>query len=163
VIDWRRLAGVGVLCSALTLGVHGAEARPGDGWAAHADTLARVCVAEADGSQADCAAILWTLEHRRQVTGAPVASVIVYSATLKLPNERAERIHTLSLEELHPLRARQIREARMLVDAWLEGRVKDPCPSATHWRGTSDAHPSWLVEVDCGGTRNTFGRTKGAP
>jgi len=48
------------------------------------------------------------------------------------------------------------------AQAALDGILYDPCDGvASHWRGPHDKTPAWFESVDCGRTKNIFGRTKG--
>lgn len=139
--------------------------RPPEDWAKHTDTLARVLVAEADGSRADWAAILWVLEHRRgRSRSKSAARALNYSATLRKLNKRAAFIHTADASQscteacMRAARARQFLDAFDFVRDWLAGHVPDPCPAATHWRGIDDPKREDHEVVACGPTRNIFGR-----
>jgi hypothetical protein len=45
------------------------------------------------------------------------------------------------------------------VEAWLSGKLRDPCRGrAWHWGGTIDEPWKKLEQVDCGETKNTFYR-----
>lgn len=137
-----------------------AFARPSPEWAQHADTLARVLVAEADGSRADWSAMLWVLEHRREQSGALASQVLRYSRTLQSTTQRTRRIHELPRSELSSARARQLADAIDHVHAWIAGGVPDPCPGADHWRGLTDSEPDWFSPVSCGPTRQIFGTAR---
>ena len=130
-------------------------------WAFHADTLARVLIAEADERPADWAAIAWTLDHRlrsgdKRCANDP-AQIINYSATLRKLTDRVREFHVSDPAEMQRARARQYGRAFAFVRAWLKGKIPDPCPGSTDWRGVDDAHPDWMDEISCGSTINVFG------
>lgn len=127
--------------------------------------LARVLVAEADGSRPDWLAILWVLEHRRQrahKAGRPrtLRETARYSALWRSRSPRAREIRALGHADPEvphgPRRARQWEAALRFVDTWAAGATRDPCPTATHW---DRQEPPWpWVRVGCGPTVNLFGR-----
>jgi hypothetical protein len=123
----------------------------------HVETLSRVMVAESHNPH-DWRAIAWVLEHRRRNIGArSPGSVIRYSATLRRLTPRARVIHG-PLRGFSPPLVRQYARAVSLARAWIRGRVSDPCPNATDWRGIHDRPRAWMVPVHCGPTDNVFGR-----
>ena len=123
--------------------------------------LARVIVGEADGSRADWAAILWTLEHRRDRSdGLSLLAVAQYSVVLRVNTPRAIRIRSLGTERTDwgaspALRQKQWEQALAFVDEWLSGAILDPCPEAMHWDERETLHRR-LTPVDCGETKNRF-------
>jgi len=125
------------------------------------EDLARVLVGEADGSEPDWAAILWTLRHRQRRAGSDLQAVLPCSSVLRADTTRARQIMSLGTDAPewgeHPLiRKKQWSDALAFVDAWARGDVRDPCPHALHWRGVNDTKPEGRVQVSCGSTKNEF-------
>lgn len=147
------------LVVAVSFVVH-ASAAPSGKWRLHADVLARILVAEADGSEADWAAILWTLNHRLERYGDTPERTMLYSATVRSSLERPRKIHLVATDQQSSLRKNQLLSALGYVRLWINGGVMDPCPDALHWHGTSDSQPSWFEPITCGETRNTFGKVR---
>ena len=125
------------------------------------EDLARVLVGEADGSEPDWAAILWTLRHRQRRSGKDMETVLPCSSVLRADTTRSRQIMSLGTESPewgeHPvIRKKQWSAALVFVDAWARGEVRDPCPHALHWRGVNDTKPTGRVQVWCGTTKNEF-------
>jgi hypothetical protein len=129
-------------------------------------TLAQVMVGEADWHEPDHVAIAYVLlrrwEQYQQAKG-PVAFqryMQLYSSTMKVDTERARWVRSLPWGELDgqdgKLYGKRWRQVRELVDAWGEGKVKDPCPGAEHWGGAMDRPGKSWEPVTCGLTKNIF-------
>lgn len=123
--------------------------------------LARVLVGEADGAESDWAAILWTLEHRRERSGLSMEAISKYSAVLRADSDRSRRMRTLGTSapdfgELASVRQRHYVRALHFIDRWRAGAVKDPCPKSLHWGGYRDSKPPKRTTVICGPTMNEF-------
>lgn len=132
---------------------------PSGAWRGHEDMLARVLIAEADESEADWAAILWTLEHRRDRYGESPSVIMRYSAPTKSNAKRPALIRAITATEAGR-RGEQYRRASGYVASWIRGRVVDPCPTSLHWHGIGDSRPRWFEPIYCGATRNHFGRVR---
>jgi hypothetical protein len=132
---------------------------PSGAWRGHEDVLSRVLVAEADRSVYDWAAILWTLQHRLDRYGDTPSRIMSYSATLKSDAARPRSIRVLTPGDASA-RGRQVAAARAYVEDWIRGRVMDPCPDSLHWHGIADSRPRWFQLVDCGTTKNSFGKVR---
>lgn len=133
---------------------------PSHQWSGYQDVLARVLIAEADGSRGDWAAISWTLEHRRERFDESPDRIMRYSTTLRSGAKRPREVHALTESLATGARARQYRDALAFVASWVRGNVPDPCPDAIHWYGIGDSRPDWFADVSCGVTRNTFGKNR---
>jgi hypothetical protein len=125
-------------------------------------TLARAMVGEADWHEPDHVAIAFVLARRwtaHQENRAPLPFhryIELYSASLRSSSERSKWVQALPWGPLPgPFEQRWDRVMK-LVQAWGEGRVKDPCPNARHWGGAMDRPSRSLHPVSCGMTRNIF-------
>lgn len=135
---------------------------PSGSWRGHEDMLTRVLIAEADESENDWAAILWTLEHRRERYGESPSVIMRYSAPTKSNAKRPAAIRAITSTEAGR-RGDQYRRASGYVAGWLRGHVVDPCPASLHWHGIGDSRPRWFEPIYCGATRNHFGRVRSKP
>lgn len=131
---------------------------PSPRWAPLEDSLARVLLAEAESAESDWPLILWVLEHRRIRSGARPISVIRYSASLRMIDERARMLHTTRARQLPASLRRVYLRARRLIRRWLRARVPDECPRSTHWKSPDDPHRRWFSPLGCGAGHNVFGR-----
>jgi hypothetical protein len=126
-------------------------------------TLARAMVGEADWHEPDHVAIAFVLARRWhkqfQNRSEPMTFpelIQRYSASLRNTTPRGTWIRNLVWAPLPgPYQGRWDR-VRKLVDAWGQGLVKDPCPTAMHWGGAMDRPSNQYHAVSCGLTRNIF-------
>lgn len=137
--------------------------------------LARAMVSEADWSKPDHAAIAWTLfrrweqHHARDDAWTLLAQIKAYCAGFRATHSRSRWVLALEGED-KPIgwkdeeaswevyRPAWLR-VRAFVEAWGEGRVRDPCRGqASHWGGTMDRPSKGSIPVDCGQTLNIFYR-----
>jgi hypothetical protein len=125
-------------------------------------TLARAMVGEADWHEPDHIAIAFVLARRwriHQLNREPLPFqryIELYSASLRSDSERSAWIRALPWGPIPgPYEMRWARVLK-LVQAWGQGNVKDPCPSAMHWGGTMDRPSRRWSPVSCGMTRNIF-------
>jgi len=131
-------------------------------------TLARALVGEADWHTPDHIAIAWVLSRRwRSIENKKPGSVTFadyiakYAAPLKTKSERTIWVQSLPWGDL-PATAKNAQyqrhwtRVRALVEAWSQGRVADPCPSAWHYGGAMDRAGEGQRPVSCGFTRNIF-------
>lgn len=155
----RLVVFVGILVFALmvALAAH-AYAAPSGKWRLHEDVLARIVVAEADGSESDWAAILWTLNHRLERYGDTPERTMLYSTTVRSNAERPKGIHQVDLQSAP--RKNQLLKALGYVRTWINGGISDPCPDSLHWHGIGDSRPGWFELISCGPTRNSFGKVR---
>jgi hypothetical protein len=150
-------------------------ARAAHGQADTATILVRACVAEADFSAQDCAAILHTLDRRSRRAGIAIAdhAVDYVSAFRVRPTDRLRWVMqiepTCRKPEAWPADlaweryAPKCTAAFAMVNAFLAGELDDPCNGRSwHWGSPhlpSDveraARARWRV-VRCGETCNAF-------
>lgn len=147
------------LAAVLCIKAH-ASTGPSQRWRGYERALARIVVAEADGSVQDWSAILWTLDHRIVRYGDTPARTMSYSATTHSPLPRAQSIHLVGITNQANPWGDHLVTALAHVKAWMQGSVPDPCPEALHWHGTCDSTPGWFEQVICGETRNSFGKLR---
>ncbi len=125
-------------------------------------TLARAMVGEADWHEPDHIAIAFVLArrwHAHQQNREPLSFgryIQLYSASLRSKGERSKWVQALPWGPLPGPFEQRWNRVMKLVQAWGEGRVKDPCPSARHWGGAMDRPSRSLHPVSCGLTRNIF-------
>ncbi|MFT3921097.1 MAG: hypothetical protein QM778_01050 [Myxococcales bacterium] len=125
-------------------------------------TLARAMVGEADWHEPDHIAIAFVLArrwHAHQENRAPLPFhryIELYSASLRGKGERTKWIQSLTWGPLPGPFEQRWNRVMKLVQAWGDGRVKDPCPNARHWGGAMDRPSRLLHPVSCGMTRNIF-------
>jgi hypothetical protein len=112
--------------------------------------LARVCSYESDTREADCKAIFFIGVKRAAITGEPPITMLLrYSTLMQSRSARGRRI-----------RAGTPPDALLeLASELLAGKHADPCKSATHWGGRTDAARGRMVPARCSmKTVNTFYR-----
>lgn len=125
-------------------------------------TLAQVMVGEADWNEPDHVAIAFVLARRwRQYEHAhgPIAFqryMQLYSSTMKVETERARWVRSLAWGPLAGRHGKTWSRVQQLVDAWGQGKLKDPCPTAEHWGGAMDRPGRKWEPVSCGLTKNIF-------
>jgi hypothetical protein len=171
-----------ILLAAIALWCSVAYARPPidpDVFEDGKERMAQALMGEADGTAEDHKAIVWVLakrwklrQHRRALHakrypdstrfGEPFPEFIkLYSAPLRVDSERARAVQALRWGQdpsrgFYGRHARRWDRIQRLVEKFGAGKLRDPCPSALHWGGTTDtARPGWII-VQCGATRNTF-------
>jgi hypothetical protein len=125
-------------------------------------TLAQVMVGEADWNEPDHMAIAFVLARRweqyRQARGPTSFQryMQLYSSTMKVGTERARWVRALVWGELPGPHGKRWQRVQQLVQAWGQGKVKDPCPNAIHWGGAMDRPGRNWEPVSCGLTKNIF-------
>lgn len=125
-------------------------------------TLAQVMVGEADWHEPDHVAIAFVLARRWQQyrQAHPTVSfrryIQLYSSTMKVDTERARWVRSLPWGEVPGPHGKGWRQVLRLVQAWGEGKVKDPCPAAEHWGGAMDRPGRDWAPLSCGLTKNIF-------
>lgn len=150
------------LVAALALALCGfSRPLPDDQWNDRARlTLARALVGEAGSRvRVDHRAIPWVLARRWRLVyprhGWSFAELVErYCAPLRpwLPlTARRASVRALAWADVPaPVRA--------IVEAWGEGRVADPCPTAIHWdsHASAEARGVRMPMARCDGARNAF-------
>jgi hypothetical protein len=125
-------------------------------------TLAQVMVGEADWHEPDHVAIAFVLARRwaqfQQARG-PISFqryIQLYSSTMKVSTPRAKWVRALPWGELPGQHGKRWAHVQQLVEAWGQGKVKDPCPRAEHWGGAMDRPGRSWEPTNCGMTKNIF-------
>ncbi len=126
-------------------------------------TLAHAMVGEADWYTPDHIAIAFVLarrwplyrDNRQNVSFKTYISL--YSSPLRREGSaRTTWLRSLPWGPIEGPFAKHWDKVRALVDAWSEGKVKDPCPLAMHWGGAMDRPGPDMIPMSCGYTRNIF-------
>jgi hypothetical protein len=125
-------------------------------------TLAQIMVGEADWHEPDHVAIAFVLARRwpqfQQARGPISFSryISLYSSVMKVDSKRTRWVRGLPWGEITGQYGKQWSRVVELVEAWGQGKVKDPCPSAEHWGGAMDRPGKSYEPVSCGLTKNIF-------
>ncbi|HEY6879542.1 MAG TPA: hypothetical protein VI299_16060 [Polyangiales bacterium] len=124
--------------------------------------LAQIMVGEADWHEPDHVAIAYVLARRwpqfQQMHG-PISFawyIGMYSSVMKVDSKRTRWVRGLPWGDITGPYAKRWHRVVELVEAWGEGRVKDPCPDAAHWGGAMDRPGKSWEPVSCGLTKNIF-------
>jgi hypothetical protein len=136
---------------------------PSDEWDENSQlTLARAMVGEADWHEPDHVAIAFVLARRWRMHSQnrePISFaryISLYAASLRNGSDRSQFIRAMPWGPMPGPHEERWNRVQKLVQAWGDGRIKDPCPNAMHWGGAMDRPSRRWHPVTCGLTRNIF-------